>query len=86
MSTAAPTPTTPVPRHTRPMAKVVAVDNTPTAKVTTATLAGAATAILIFIAGKFDLDIDGGTGASIATLLAFVGGYWKRSRPGDFDL
>lgn len=81
------TPAPPPSRHTRPIPKVQqAVDNTPTAKVTTATLAGALVTVLIFISAQAGFEIDGGTGAALATLLAFVGGYWKRSRPGDFDL
>lgn len=75
------------PRHTRPIPKIQQTpDNTPTAKVTTATLAGALVTVLIFISAQAGVEIDGGTGAAMATLLAFVGGYWKRSRPGDSDL
>lgn len=77
---------TPVPRHTRPIQKVVSSDNTPTAKVTTAGLAGSAATIIIFVAAKFGLEIDGGTGAAIATYLAFAAAYVKKSRPGEFDL
>lgn len=80
------TPVPPSPRHTRPIQKVISSDNTPTAKVSTAGLAGSAVTILIFIAGKFDLEIDGGTGAALATWLAFAAAYLKKSRPEDFDL
>lgn len=77
----------PAPRHTtRPIRLPSVADNTPTAKVTAAGLAGAATTILIFIAGEFGIEIDGGTGAAITWLLALAGGYLKKSRPTELDL
>ncbi len=74
------------PRHTRPIKSIVSADSTPTAKVSTAGLAGSAVTILIFIAAQFDFEIDGGTGAALATWLAFAAAYLKKSRPEDFDL
>ena len=64
--------TPPAPRHTRPIRLPNVEDNTPTAKVTSAGLAGSAATIIIFIAAKFGVEIDGGTGAAIATWLAFA--------------
>lgn len=61
-------------------------DSTPTAKVTTAGLAGSAATIVIFIAAQLGVEIDGGTGAAIAAWLAFIAGYLKKSRPTEIDL
>jgi len=81
------TPPTP-PRHTRPIpvAKVAAVDNTPTAKVTAYTLAAAGVTVLVSIADHLDITVPADVAAALVTILGFVAGYWKRSRPGDFDL
>ena len=74
------------PRHTRPIQKIVSSDNTPTAKVAAAGLTGSTATILIFIADKFGVEIDGGTGAAIAVWLATAAGWIKKSRQGDFDI
>lgn len=74
------------PRHTRPIQKVVSADNTPTAKVSTAGLAGSTVTILIYLGARYGVEIDGGTGAALATWLAFIAAYFKKSRPEDFDL
>jgi enamine deaminase RidA (YjgF/YER057c/UK114 family) len=52
--------------------------NTPTSKVTAATGAGAASVLVVFIAGQLGLDVSPEVAAAIATLLAFAGGYVKK--------
>lgn len=50
----------------------------PTAKVTTATIAGALGILLVWIAGELDHPISAEVAAAIVTVLAFAGGYFKR--------
>ncbi len=76
----------PAPRHTRPIRLPNVEDNTPTAKVTSAGLAGSAATILIFIAAQYGIEIDGGTGAAIVAFASTLAGYIKKSRPTELDL
>lgn len=52
--------------------------NAPTAKVTAASAAGAFSILVVFLLGEFDVHISPEAAAAITTLLAFVGGYFKR--------
>jgi hypothetical protein len=52
----------------------------PTRKVTTATAAGAASVLIVFVAGQLGVDFSPEAGAAIATLLAFAGGYFPSER------
>lgn len=50
----------------------------PTKKVGTATAAGAAGVLVVFIAGQLGVEVSPEVAAAITTLFAFVGGYFKR--------
>lgn len=50
----------------------------PSEKVTAATASGAASVLIVFIAGQLGLDVPPAAAAAIATLLAFAGGYLKK--------
>lgn len=50
----------------------------PKPKVAAAGAAGAATVLIVFIAGQFGLDIPDGVGEAITALIAFLAGYFKR--------
>lgn len=52
----------------------------PTQKVTAATAAGAASVLVVFIAGALGVDLSPEAGAAIATLLAFAAGYLKTEK------
>lgn len=60
-------------------------DTTPTAKVTAATLAGAAVTVLVSVSEHFGIDIPSDVAASLVVILVFAAGWIKRSRPGETD-
>lgn len=62
------------------------VDNTPTAKVTTGTLAGAAVTVFISVGEHFGVIVPPDVAASLVVLLGFLAAYFKKSRPADTDL
>jgi hypothetical protein len=47
----------------------------PTSKVTAAGAGGAASILLVYIAGLFGVDVPPAAAAAVATLLAFLAGY-----------
>jgi hypothetical protein len=51
---------------------------TPTKKVTAATTAGAAAILVTFALGQLGVDVTPEAAAAIATVLAFLGGWFKR--------
>jgi hypothetical protein len=50
----------------------------PSDKVTAAGAAGAASVLVVFVAGQLGLEVGPEAAAAIATLFAFVAGYVKR--------
>lgn len=52
----------------------------PTRKVASASAGGAAAVLITFIAGQFGVDVPPEAAAAIATLLAFVGGFYTREK------
>lgn len=68
------------------MATTVQPDNTPTAKVTAMSLAGAAVTVGISVAEHFGLDVPPDVAGALVIILAFLAGYGKKSRPGEIDL
>jgi hypothetical protein len=51
----------------------------PTSKVTAAGAGGAASILLVYIAGLFGVDVPPAAAAAVATLLAFLAGYIKEA-------
>jgi hypothetical protein len=51
---------------------------TPTPKIQAAGAAGAATTVLVFVAGQLGLDITPEVAAAVTTLIATGAGYLKR--------
>lgn len=54
--------------------------NTPDTKIQAAGAAGAATVLVVFIAGQFGLEVPPEAAAAVTTLLAFAAGYFKREK------
>lgn len=52
----------------------------PKPKVKAAGAAGAASVLIVFVAGQFGLDIPPEAAAGITTLLAFAGGYLRKEK------
>lgn len=52
--------------------------NTPDKKVQAGTAAGAATVLVVFIAGQFGVDVPPEAAAAVSTLLGFAAAYFKR--------
>jgi hypothetical protein len=50
----------------------------PTSKVTAAGAGGAASILLVYIAGLFGLDVPPEAAAAVAALIAFLAGYVKK--------
>jgi hypothetical protein len=50
----------------------------PTSKVAASAAAGAATVVLVFVAGELGLDVGPEVASAVTMLLAFVAGYLKR--------
>lgn len=69
------------PQHSGPRQ----IDSTPTAKITVGGLAAAATTVLISVADQVGITLEPDVAAALATFVYFGFGYWKRSRPADFD-
>jgi len=53
--------------------------NTPVPKVQAAGVSGAIAVLAVFIAGQLDVEMSAEVGAAIATVVAYAGGYIKRS-------
>lgn len=52
----------------------------PTSKVKATGAAGAASVLVVFIAGQLGLDVPPEAAAAVATLLAFAGGYITKEK------
>jgi enamine deaminase RidA (YjgF/YER057c/UK114 family) len=54
-----------------------ATSNVPTPKIQAVGVAGAATTVVVFIAGQLGLDLTAEVAAALTTLIAFGAGYLK---------
>ncbi|WP_157886200.1 hypothetical protein [Mycobacteroides saopaulense] len=54
--------------------------NTPTTKVAASGTAGAISVLLVFVLGKFDVEIPGDVGSAITVLFSVASGYLVRER------
>lgn len=52
----------------------------PTAKVATGGIAGALTLLVVFIVGKFGVDVPAEVAAAVTVLISFAASYIKRER------
>lgn len=53
--------------------------NVPVAKVQAAGVAGAVSVLIVFALGLVDVDLTAEVSASLTAVLAFLGGYFKKS-------
>ncbi len=52
---------------------------TPNRKVTSGALAGALSVLVVYVISLFGLDVPGEAGAALATVFAFVTGYFVKN-------